>query len=461
MSKRVLVIGVGPIPPRHPEKLHAPGLRLWSFADQIARAGHEVALCEAMFAGQQESAPVTPAPEIPENIKFLSLPLDLQGAAARLREIARETRPEAAVALTDIMNCSAALAKLPCPLWCDYLGHPMAERQMLARVFESDDGLIDQWRMLIPALLGADTFSACSAHEKDALIGELGAVGRLNRHTSPLDLVSVIPQPFSPVLLKAESGAIRGKIAKPDDFVVISTGGFNTWMDEATLFAGLVRAMEENPRVVFVVIGGAIKGHNEKTFTDFKTCVEASPFRERFHFAGWVSHEKVAAFYRDADLAINIDHFSYEGRLGTRTRIVEWARYGVPVLATPLGELAEDLAARKLMLSFKFGDARDLAEKISSAAENPAAGRERAERAREYVEQVYSPKCVIEPILKWLENPASAPDLANPTNRDALPGLVRPKNSLSEFWNRAYMEGEIDGAVREAGALKKLKKLFR
>ena len=39
-SRRVIVAGVGPIPPHESDRLYAPGLRLWMFADEIEKRGH-------------------------------------------------------------------------------------------------------------------------------------------------------------------------------------------------------------------------------------------------------------------------------------------------------------------------------------------------------------------------------------------------------------------------------------
>jgi hypothetical protein len=98
-ERTVIVAGVGPVPPHEPEKLHAPGLRLWGFADHLERRGHRVVLCEAMFGGAEARA----RPELfaGRRIAHEILPLDLDGAAARLRQIAARERAGALVAFTN------------------------------------------------------------------------------------------------------------------------------------------------------------------------------------------------------------------------------------------------------------------------------------------------------------------------------------------------------------------------
>ncbi len=58
---------------------------------------------------------------------------------------------------------------------------------------------------------------------------------------------------------------LRGRLASEGDFVVLWSGGYNTWTDVDTLFAGLIKAMKEEPRLRFVSIGGAIPGRDEQT----------------------------------------------------------------------------------------------------------------------------------------------------------------------------------------------------
>jgi len=91
-----------------------------------------------------------------------------------------------------------------------------------------------------------DVFSVVSGRQHDAALGQLGLLGRLNRRTAGHEMVHVIPC------------GIDGGSNPPDDsdssdpgpatlpfdaFVVLWSGGFNTWCDVPTLASGIEAAM--------------------------------------------------------------------------------------------------------------------------------------------------------------------------------------------------------------------------
>lgn len=451
MPQKVLIAGVGPIPPHRPDRLYATGLRLWGFATEVARAGFEVVLGEAMFSGE-DGAGAAPPP-LPDGMQWRPLSLAPEQAAQEISRIVRDEGVACAVASTDVMAAALVRARPAAPVWVDFNGHPMTERQMLAHVHSSDGGLLDQWAMILPALLGADRFSVACDAQKHALLGELGACGRLNRWTVGGGLVSTIHPALAVTEFPARQGAIRETIAPENAFVVLHSGGYNTWMDEETLFRGLERAMEREPRLRFVSLGGAIRGHNEATFERFRARVERSPHRERFHFPGWVASEEVGSFYAEADAAINLDLDCYEGVFGWRNRVLEWAAAGVPVLTTPLSEISRDLIGRGMAREVGFGDAEGLADRLVEMAANPEPSREAARLAREYVREHYNYTRALAPLLAWLENPEPAPDLPPPAERGTGRWPPAPENPLAGLW-REVLEERLDSASAPASGTK-------
>jgi glycosyltransferase involved in cell wall biosynthesis len=273
--------------------------------------------------------------------------------------------------------------------------------------------LAHQWDYVLPALLRGDRFSTCSQAQRLALMGELGVCGRLNRWTDDSSLVSALPPAailteFAP----PQPGFLRGNRVPEGAFVVLWTGGYNTWADAETLFRALESAMERVPRMVFVSTGGAIGGHDEQTFRHFQQRVEASRFRERFVFAGWVETRDVPGFYLEADVAVNCDRQNTEGELGSRTRILEWVAARLPVLTTPVCELARDLTTRDLVGGFAPGNAVELADRLVHLSECPPnVLRERAEHARAYLLAAYGPEEAYAPLVRWAKNPQHAPDM--------------------------------------------------
>ncbi len=469
---RILLCGVGPLPLGNPDRLYAPGLRLWGFARALLRGGLDVDILEVRFGKDAESgtgarlhrmrllesARENGTPGGNPECQSAMLPPHLGADTTALpsaplpqmvsEQLSRHTY-RAVVSTTDILNAACAQACGTLPLWCDFFGHPMTERQSQARCFGSDDGLARQWDYVLPALLRSDRLSACSQAQRLALTGELGACGRLNRWTDGCSLVSALPPAAVLTEFSPQPGTLRGTRVPQDAFVVLWTGGYNTWADEETLFRALESALERVPRMVFVSTGGAIGGHDEQTFQRFQQRVQTSPYRDRYLFAGWVDTREVPGFYLDADVAINCDRQNLEGELGSRTRILEWVAARLPVLTTPVCELARDLTQRDLVGGFAPGNAAELADRIVHLAGCPQnALRERAEHARAYLLHAYAPEQAYAPLVQWAGNPRHGPDL---TDANAHPGeaFAFPDNPLArrrfQEWRTASEWGKHSG----------------
>jgi glycosyltransferase involved in cell wall biosynthesis len=484
-SSHVLLCGVGPTPIGNPERLYAPGLRVWGFARALVAAGCAVDLLEVRFGeaasggagtlrrlcparqeeGERTVPPILPSrgstSEVRDGIlaETVSLPA---GAPAELvaRQLASASY-DAVISTTDVMNHACACACGDLPLWCDYYGHPMAERQSMAAVYQSDEGLTGQWDYVIAPLLRADRLSGCSAAQRLAIIGEMGACGRLNRFMNEFDIVCSLPPVVPFPEYRATGRAFRGE-AGGDEFVAPSlkvpqdafaalwSGGFNTWADPDTLASGLTLAMQREPRIHFVIAGGAIAGHDDRTFARFRERMEASACGARCHFAGWVRPTEVPNYYLESDLAVSCEKNNLEGELGTRTRVLEWICARLPVITTNVCEFARDLSDRGLIDGVKAGDAEALADLLVTAARrSPEEVRSRAEKARRHVLESYTPERLFQPVCVWARRPERAPDLLGACERMERVPFAFPANPLSR--RRAEEWRAVWGVAGEAG----------
>lgn len=477
-SDTIIVLGVGPTPIGNPERVYAPGLRLFAFSKYIHQAEFRTIMGEACFEGGDSVS--RSSEEIEPGWERRRLPLDPLSASGIIDQWIREVNPVALVSTTDVMNRAISLLETNIARWMDFNGHPMAERQELGFVHNSDEGLIDQWLYIIPSLLTGDRFSTCSTPQKFALIGELGAVGRLNRYNSGHDLVTVMkpgavlhePQP-------EKTRVFRGEGVPSDAFGLLWNGGFNTWVDEKTLYEGVCLAMKESEKIHFIVTGGEIKKHNEITFERFRKRVMEGSFKSRFHFFGWVPLKRLSNFYIEADAAINIDRFTYEAILGFRNRIFSWMNFNLPIITTPLSENTKELVSQKLAVGFSPGQARELADGILYIMKNPDFAREMARNARKYLLEEYDYAKILQPLLDWLAKPRNAPDRAekNCVHVEFQKNIriAVPDNSLSCFQalladKKAAMRdherkinilnNELEG-IRSGRAYKWLKRLNR
>ncbi|MFN2427888.1 MAG: hypothetical protein ABR587_15735, partial [Candidatus Binatia bacterium] len=257
---RVVLIAMG-VPGSVEARRHAgPGLRASHFATALARDGHDV-LVLAVLA-QDEPAPSARATNLADaeggdarwTTEFTTEPALL---AAPMRARIARFDPQAVVGVTVYGAALAARLGVDVPLWADVFGDIMAEAQAKAARTANDWSIVHFWTLLRGVLESADRFSAVSVAQSHALVGQLGLAGRLTSRTAGEELVAVIPcaaqvapQPLKRALVRRELGL------GDDDFVLLASGGVNTWCDVETLCAGVAEAMQLGPRVHLVVTGG-------------------------------------------------------------------------------------------------------------------------------------------------------------------------------------------------------------
>lgn len=436
----ILVLGVGPLPFEHTEKLHAPGLRTWQMAELLAHKRHHVTIGLIEFGDFENRGGGPPKisrrEELGDNISMVRLQYHPQHTVTSLQTLHAGTRFSCVISTTDIMNNLAALMEVRLPLWLDYNGDPFAEKQLLALVHHNDESLKDQWKMYLPALLAGDRFSVASTPQKYAMIGQLGFAGRLTQHTCGTELISVMPNCSRAMQKEARKRnlGLKGHMIPATAFVVLWTGGYNTWCDPETLYRGLELAMRQDPSIFFVSTGGAITGHDVETFAMFERLVENSQYRDRFHFVGWRATDEVASIYQQADCAVCTDRYSVEGEMGTRTRIIDWIQFKVPVLTTDLCELTHQLRENDLVETYELGSPESLRDAIFSVKNNPETAQERAQRAQRFFNETYIEEEVFAPMLEWAANPQFAPDRQLIANTTAAARLdVRTVSKLADL----------------------------
>jgi glycosyltransferase involved in cell wall biosynthesis len=471
----VLVLGVGPLPIDRTERLHAPGIRVWHLATVLQRHHHNVVVGiiefgdfqdnpQAAFLPRQESAG--------ERLSVCRFKYHSRFTVEGLATLHQRCKFDCVVSTTDIMNDVAARLPVRVPLWLDYLGDPLAERQLQAATYDNDASLLDLWRVMLMALLHGDRFSVASTPQKYALIAQLGLAGRLNQVTAGIDLVSVIPN-SSRIMREQQLGRrtpLKGYLIPAESFLLLWAGGYNTWTDPETLFSGLEAAIRQDPSIYFVSVGGEIPGHDNVTFHRFRELCEASELRTHFVFLGWVSPHEMPNYYLQADAAINVDLPCYEAELGTRTRIVDWVQYEIPVITTALCEPAKLLAQRGLLQSFDPASPASLAHAVLEVSRNQARWKDQARQAKYFLEDLFDEEQCFAPLLDWVNQPRFAPDRVLPApwskEKKATPPLfpdcVVAELNLHWYERFALWEQGIDSGGRRDSLLKRLlRKVWR
>jgi glycosyltransferase involved in cell wall biosynthesis len=484
--KRILILGIGPIPLDNPEFLHGTCLRTWQLTQTLHNDGHDLFLICFRVTGSRGDKDRSARKEIRlERLHYLSLTEEEFVYAPLIRQYYDEFRPDCVVGANTYPSSVAAQIGPEVPFWADINGYFMGEAQAKAARYQDDQYVKWYWDLQLPALLAGDRFSATSTPQKSVLIGELDVAGRLNRYTFGYDFVSVIPtgresaEEADSSKLKVErskdepsavsrqhsalstqhSALLRGLVVPADAFICLWLGGYNLWYDMETLLAGLEQAMSRNPRIHYVSTGGTIGGHDDYSFDRLRAMIERSPHRDRYHFVGWVPLDRVDALCRECDVGLNVDGMCYEAVFGARNRITDMMRVGLPVVTTAATEISEAVAAEKCGFGFAVGDANGLAQALLFAADHPDDLARRAERGRHCFERHYTLAESGRPLREWAGGtPVKAPDWRSP-NAAGWPMPICERDFRRMSWLRrlAYRYAKFGARgllAQQAGRLK-------
>ena len=407
---KILLLGVCPLPFENRNRTVGPGVRTWQFAQPLLKDGHELNLVCFRLRGTypEDTPPVLKA--VREGLTYYAVEEPIFMDRKFAQQVHDSFRPDCIVAATLHASFVAARLKSDKPLWADLFGQVMAEAQAKAAIYDDDYYLHFFWTYEQPALDRADKFSTVSTPQVYALVGELGLRGRLNRHTAGYEFAHCIPCALEPQEYTHTKRVLRGVDVDDDAFVVLWSGGYNTWVDVDTLFQALERAMAQNPHIVFASTGGQIEGHDELTYPRFVEMVRNSPFADRFILRGWIPQEDVPNYYFEGDVGINIDKFLYEGMFGSKNRILDWAKAGLPALTTRLCELSYILERERIGYTFSPGDVEELTRMLLYLADHRAEVKACGRRAREYMFEHFSFEKTTEPLRRWAAEPKRAPD---------------------------------------------------
>jgi glycosyltransferase involved in cell wall biosynthesis len=451
MSKKVALIGAGPLPVYAGQASMGPGIRTWQFASSLARDGHRLLLITFEFAvgkgWDYEKPRYSEDLESIGKIEHISFPEpdaeDYEKLISKIRTKIEDWKPDCIVSAGTFFTARvAASLDLSHPLWIDFFGHSMSEIQ--AKVNRSDREEAEFFKFLYMAQLRSlrrgDRFSALSHPQKMAAIGELSLAGRLNPDNLGVDLVSVIPCGFDgdkPV--EHRKNVLRNVKVSPEDFVVLWTGGFNSWVDDETLFEGLLQAMSREETIRWVGLGGGIGGHFQKGYQEFRSKAESSGYRDRFLFLEWIPTDQVPDYYFESDIGINVDLPIYEALLGGRNRIVGWMAAGLPVLTTEITEISRQIKEHRLGFTIPVNNAQVLGDTLVDLAHQREQLKEVGQRAREFAHNHLNFRVTTEPLLSWVSEPLKAPDLLNYSNK-GFAGL----NSLEQLLEDhvRFLEGQ-------------------
>lgn len=468
---------MSPLPFENDRKVYGTGIRTWQFLEPLIRNGHKICACnyaipsaypEDFKSLYQKKFVVKKGKDPSYEFDYNILKKDDFENIEVLKEILLEFEPEAVVGCSfypsfiaaGLMHFASSQSK-SIPFWSDLFGHVMAEAQARAFMDDDDKCLFHYWHSEYNIITIADVFSSVSDRQGYALVGELGTAGRLNKYTSGYDFVNTIPCGMPAEKFVHKKNVIRGRNGiSADDFVILWTGGYNTWTDVDTLFEGLVLSMEKNPKIRFVSTGGEIPEQDLKTYPRFLSMIEHSKFASNFIMNGWIAGEDVPNYFFEADIGVNIDKNIYEVRLGSKSRILDWMRAGLAVLSSNVCELTEIMEQEKIGYTFKPGDAKDLSEKIIYLASHRDEVKEIGIKGENFGKRHFSFDITTQALQNWVWDPLFAPDKGKEV-KVLLDKDEAARNLDRIVAGQSHMIAEKDRQIKELESIVKKKLIYR
>ena len=424
--------------------LYGLGLRTWHFIEPLLRDGHQLYLIGIRIP-HDASLPDIQKQEFPQWTYLSVNNTDLYLNPAFLQEIHDAFNPDAILGINTYPAYIASLIQSEKPFWADLNGALMTEAQAKSAVIGNDQPVLDFWKQELAVIHRADIFSTVSIPQKYMLLGELASIGRINQYTVDYDFACWIPNSIEDIESPKPSNGpyIRGKLTGENDFVVLWSGGYNTWTDVETLYRGLHQAMEQNPNIHFVSTGGALKDHDESTYLKFQQLIQASPFKNRFHLMGWIPTEDVLGYYYESNLGISIDTLNYETLTGARNRLIHMMKVGLPVLTSLGTEISRIIQKEKIGFTFDIGNADQLTQRILDSAKDLSGLKELGLIGKQYVYQHFTYGITTQPVREWMKHPRRCPHgIAKPAppapDAQSSPGEGKPVQDMVNYFKTKF-----------------------
>lgn len=398
-KQKILIIGNSPLPNESSENRPAAGLRTFQFLESIDKNKFDIRLI---------TIPLSSSCDAVYDFQTVIKKDDL-GIQNKIQKIHDKFKPNVILGVNTYPSYIACKINTNSPIWADLNGWIMSEAQAQAYKMDSNDFLSHYYDIEKTIIKRADKLSAVSKPQMHALLGELAMMGRLNKENFSHDFVSHIPNGTE--YFNEESSINSNKIAGYR-FNLLWLGGYNTWVDEETLFKGVETAMQKCPKMRYLSTGGKIKGLDNKTYDRFLELVTTSKYQKRFEFLGWVDTSDIPFILKRADVGLNVDRMCTETITGARNRINEMMKFGLPVVSTLGSEISYEMAECDAGIGVKSGDAEALAEALVQMYKKwkIADLKFYGNNGKAYIISKCNYEYVCRPFIKWLENPSKAQD---------------------------------------------------
>lgn len=286
------------------------------------------------------------------------------------------------------------------PIWMDWPSDPLADG-LAKYTVQKKINWSDIQNATRKALSRADAFGVISQRSKDALIGQLMLLGRVdqNFYSEGIHVTPVVCKfPERKYLPHDED------TQKKESFDILVCGSLNTWFDVEELCRGLEGFLSlSNSRKTRIHFVGAERfceysseGWNilQQWIPKFSSgVITCHP---------WLENEDFEVLLQRCDVGLWMDKTGVEPYLGSRTRALFYAWRGLDIIGGGTCELAENLIQHNEM--YVAPSANALKNMLLHVRENPMSYEQKRDRL-DRLQREYGISKTFAPLEKWLENP--------------------------------------------------------
>ncbi|MFW5884665.1 MAG: hypothetical protein ACOCUF_00300 [Patescibacteria group bacterium] len=400
--KKILIVGSAPLPFENKNITYSSGVRTWQIIKPIIEKKNlfktDAFLISPFYQDANKKPPQTKIDSV--NINYLTFPEALQDKHLSAPKI---NNYDAVISINIQPSYLIAQKSPEVPFWADVNGYIITKRKSFQ--FERRD-----FNLLVPpfyennVLKKADKISSATISQKYCITGKLSLLEKRLTPKNHQELLEYIPNAVF-AKEKTANPPKRSLLLKKSYFNIFWCSGFNQWTDYKTLYRGLKKAMDENPRIKFFSTQMQPYSETSIQLRNFQKMIQAGPHSEKFYFLSNLSNEELASFLKYCDLGLVCDKSNHETIIGARTMTGEMIRQGLPLILSRSTELSQTIEENNLYPVFSPGDNQKLTEEILQAAKNPKEYRSRATKSYEFLLEKYNPEKTTENLIKWLKNP--------------------------------------------------------
>jgi glycosyltransferase involved in cell wall biosynthesis len=150
----------------------------------------------------------------------------------------------------------------------------------------------------------------------------------------------------------------------------------------------LAKARLQEP-IKFVITGNAASDAASRSVVDF---IQRTGLEESVVFTGFLSPDSLENYLRGSALAIVNKYKNVQNAYCFSTKLTDYLRYGVPIIATAVGELQVYLKSGENALLVDPGDTAQLADAIVEVLQNKDATQQRVRSAYELIRNDFNYK---------------------------------------------------------------------